>query len=123
MKRIKTTSLILKWAARVLGTLLLATVFAIFIGESISNGLPNFFKQPLNVQIEFAGMSVLVCGLILGWKRQGLGGILILAGNIAFHITEAKLYINLTFALFDLTGLLYIAGWLMNRFPESTDEV
>jgi hypothetical protein len=67
-------------------------------------------------------MLVLLFGMIVGWKWQGLGGILILAGNMAFHIIEAKLYLNGVFALFDLTGLLYIASWLLNRTPGKTNE-
>ena len=122
MNRIKTTNLILKWVARVLGALLLALVFTLFIGESASNGFPNPFGQPLSVQIEFAGMFVLLFGIIVGWKWQGPGGILILAGNMAFHIIEAKLYINWVFGAFDLTAVLYLASWLLNRIPEKTNE-
>ncbi len=122
MNRMKIASLIFKWAARVLGALLLVMVFVIFIGESASNGFPNPFAQPVSVQIEFTGMFALVCGLIVDWKWQGLGGILILAGNMAFHIIEAKLYINSWFAAFDLTAVLYLASWLLNRIQEKTNE-
>ncbi len=123
MSRTKATGSILKWAARVLGTLLLVMVFTVCTGEGLANGFPNPLKQPVSVQIEFAGLFILLFGLVAGWKWQGLGGILIFVGNMTFHIIEAKLYINWVFALFDLTGLLYIASWLMNhQNPEKTNE-
>lgn len=101
----------LRWLARVLAAGQVALVLLIAIGE----GPPNPINQPGEVQIEFLGMGLILTGLILGWKWEGLGGIMALAGIAIFHAIEGKLWINPFFALFALTGILFLICRILTR--------
>jgi uncharacterized integral membrane protein len=118
MSKVKTTASILKWLARIISSLIFLLILVFIMGE----GIPNLFKQPPGVQFEFAGLFIILIGLILGWKWPLTGGILILLGNMAFHIIEGRLYVGTVFAAFDLAGLLYIASRLLSKIAEKFDE-
>jgi len=101
----------LRWITRILATALVLLVLAIAIGE----GPPNPFNQPAKVQMEFLGMALILTGLTLGWKWEGLGGIMALAGVVTFHVIEGKPWINSFFSLFALAGILYLLCWLLSK--------
>lgn len=62
---------IIRWTARILAGLLAMLILTLAIGHALSSeGLPNPFEHPLPVQLEFAGMLVILTGMIVGWKRQ-----------------------------------------------------
>jgi len=106
------------WTARILASLLAALVVVIFVGESFfypGDGPPNPFKQPPEVQLEFAGMLAMLAGCILGWRWEGIAGLLVISGMMIFHIIEGKLWLNWTFGLFDLAGILFLLCWWMKR--------
>jgi hypothetical protein len=65
-----------RWIARLGGSLLLLLVVVIALGE----GLPNFLKltpPELVLQVALLGMML---GIITAWKWEGIGGSLVLAG-------------------------------------------
>ncbi len=114
MKQEKYWDIGICWAVRILASLLVALVLVIFIGESFfypGEGPPNPFKQPLPVQIEFAGMFAILIGMIVGWRWEGIAAALVLSGVIVFHIIQGKLWLNWVFGLFDLVGLLFLLCW------------
>jgi hypothetical protein len=73
------------WSARVTALLLLGLVIVIVIGH---RGPPNIFGQPTPVQLEFAAMGLMLVGLVIGWVREGLGGLLVLLGLAALNTVE-----------------------------------
>jgi hypothetical protein len=103
--------IVLRWTARILATALVFLVLAIAIGE----GPPNPFNQSAKVQLEFLCMGIMLAGLVIGWKWEGLGGVMALAGVVVFHIIEGKLWINPFFGLFTLAGILYLVCGLLSK--------
>lgn len=63
-----------RWAARLSGAVLGGLMLFIIVGESISEGPP-----PLRVWVNPIMLSLLtvLIGIAVGWKREGLGGTLI----------------------------------------------
>ncbi len=77
--------LVLHWSARISGLLLVGLVVAITIGHG---GSPNVFQAPPPVQIEFCGLFLGLAGFLLGWRWEGLGGIVASSGFAVFCATE-----------------------------------
>jgi hypothetical protein len=94
---------------------LFGLVIVIVIGHG---GLPNIFRQPTPVQLEFAAMGLMLLGMVIGWVRQGLGGLLVLLGLAAFNTVE--LTVNGrpalgAFPLFAVPGALFLLSALLRR--------
>jgi hypothetical protein len=108
-------SRLVHWSARVTSLLLLGLVIAFVIG----NGRPpNVLGQPRTVQLEFAAMGLMLFGLLLGWVREGLGGLLVILGLAAFNLVE--LAVNGrpalgAFPLFAVPGVLFLLSALLRR--------
>jgi len=103
------------WSARVTSLLLFGLVIVIVTGQG---GPPNIFRQPTPVQLEFAVLGLMLLGLVIGWAREGLGGLLVLLGLVAFNTVE--LAVNGrpalgAFPLFAVPGALFLLSALLRR--------
>jgi len=110
--------LTIRWVARIYGSLLAMLILTIAIGEGFfypGGGLPNPLTQPLSVAIELFAMLAILLGCIVGWKWYGLAGLLVIGGMMVFHVIEGKLWLNWTFGLFDLAGILFLLCWWSGR--------
>jgi hypothetical protein len=65
--------------------LLLGLVVVMVVGHG---GPPNIGGQPTAVQIEFAAIGLMLLGLLIGWLREGFGGLLVILGLAVFNIVE-----------------------------------
>lgn len=111
------------WVTRVLATLLTIMVLVIFLGEGLSSeGSGNPFKHSLSVQLEFLGIFIVWVGMIIGWKWEGIASGLIIGGMMIFHIVQGKFWLNWTFGLFDMTGILFLLSWWLKRFQQGRVE-
>jgi hypothetical protein len=104
---------LIHWSARVTSLLLLGLVIVIVIGHG---GPPNVLGQPTAVQLELASMGLMLLGLLLGWVREGLGGLLVILGLAAFNIVE--LAVNGrpalgAFPLFAVPAVLFLLSALL----------
>ncbi len=107
------------WAARATSLLLFGLVIVLEIGQG---GPPNLFRQPTPVQLEFAALGLMLLGLIVGWVREGAGGLLVFCGLAAFNIVE--LAVNGrpalgAFPLFAVPGALLLLSALLRRRASS----
>jgi len=75
----------LRWTARLTGLTLFLLVIVFALGYG---GLPNLVQQPVPVQIEFAGMFMMLAGFLAAWRWETLGGILATCGFATFFATE-----------------------------------
>jgi CBS domain-containing protein len=103
------------WSARVTSLLLLGLVIVIVIGHG---GPPNIFRQPTPVQLEFAAMAIMLLGLVIGWVRELLGGLLVLLGLAAFNVVELSVNGRPAlgaFPLFAVPGALFLLSALLRR--------
>jgi hypothetical protein len=106
-------SRLVRWWARVASLLLLGLALAIVIGHG---GPPNVLGQPTPVQLEFAAMVLMLLGLLLGWVREGFGGLLVILGLAVFNTVE--LVVNGrpglgAFPLFAVPGVLFLISALL----------
>jgi len=99
---------VMRWTARIAGSLIALLFLAIFVGESLSAGPPNLLERPLPEIIEFGAIILAWLGLLLAWRLQMLGGLYTLVGLLIFMIVEGKLWINWVFGLLGLVGLVHL---------------
>ena len=111
------TQIVLRWAARIIGLLLVGLVIAFAIGE----GPPNVFRQPPPVTIEFIGMGLMLTGLVIGWRWEALGGVTTIVGFGVFAATELVVNRHLPGAalwLFAVPGVLFVASSGLSRYRQ-----
>jgi hypothetical protein len=87
---------VVRWAARMIGIALLGLVAALAIGEG---GVPG------------AALWTMLIGQVVAWKREGIGGFLILGGFALFAIVNHPFRLNIVFGSWLVTGLLYSVCW------------
>ena len=108
----------IKWIARIWSILSLAFLL-LFFGASIfsSDGDGAFaFKDVFQFVFFPIGLTI---GLIIAWKREGLGGIIAIGSIIGFHlqmlITQGKPDFVLLIELLTAPGILFILYWILSR--------
>jgi hypothetical protein len=108
-------SRLVRWSARITSLLLFGMVMFIVIGHG---GLPDVLQQPTSVQLEFAAMGIMLLGLVIGWVREALGGLLVLLGLAAMNAVELAVNVNPAkgaFPLFAVPGVLFLLSALLRR--------
>jgi len=102
-----------RWAARIIGTLLVILVVVITIGER----MPNPLTQPLGVQIGFLALAMIVIGILAGWRWELAGGAISLAGWCLFvgAVTNFPRGLNWFFWALAVPGFLYVISALLRR--------
>ncbi len=97
---------ILRWTARVLGTLLVLLVVVLMIGEGVPK--PSILTAP--EKLMFAPLIVMLLGLILAWRWEGTGGTLALSGYLLFGVLGPRLASS-PFMAGGVAGCLYLLAW------------
>jgi hypothetical protein len=92
----------------------------IFLAMVVTNaGKPDFRTFSRGEIFSTIMFVVMVAGLILGWWRELVGGILILGGFFAFMMSEYVVSrdagMSWVFMLFPLAGVLFLAYWWLTR--------
>ncbi|MDH3575429.1 MAG: hypothetical protein OET57_15240 [Desulfobacteraceae bacterium] len=106
----------IRWIPRVVGTLLFVMLIVFAIGE----GVPNPIEQSLVVQIEMLAMFIMWFGLLIAWKSELIGGMLVLLGYTCFCGVEWQTpSIKFPFGLFLFVGLLYMFSWWSRKKQNS----
>ena len=101
---------IVRWVARILGTIaIVILLFGMFSDENSFNNTTEIF-----VFVCFPVCTVL--GLLIAYKWEAIGGIIAIVGMIGLHILRNDLITNLEINAFAIPGLLYIiyAVWSRN---------
>jgi hypothetical protein len=91
--------------------MLLIALLGVF---AFGQGIPNVVGQPLPVQLEFLAMSLMVFGFALGWRWEGLGGLLGIGGFGLFCGTEMIVNGQLpggALPLFAIPAVLFLASY------------
>ncbi len=111
--------LILRWSARITGLSLVGLVMLFVMGEG---GLPNMLHQPPCVQIEFLAVGLMLAGFLVGWRWEGVGGILSVLGFALFFVTEISANGRPPgglLPLFAVPGILFLLSHSRRCFPPS----
>lgn len=107
----------IRWTARTVGLALLALIAAFAIGEGVPNPLQG---SPAEMLCHVAVLAMLA-GQIVAWRREGIGGVVILGGFTLFAVVNHGVPLNIVFGPWLLTGLLYLICWC--RSPEAAGVV
>jgi hypothetical protein len=102
---------VLRWTARILGTIVLVLVVLIAIGE----GVPNPLRLSLREQLLGLSLALMLLGLGVAWKWEGVGGALILGGFACFAAVNHGIKMNAVFAPLLTSGVLYLLCWWLTR--------
>lgn len=106
------TTRIIRWTARIWASLMAAMIAVIFIGYAVDEGIGPFFNIALRESLMMVAFVTTWFGLILGWKWERLGGILIICGMATFYIFDFAFSGSFPtgpfFLLIAFPGVLYI---------------
>ena len=109
----------MRWAARVIGLVIISLFLIILIGGAITEGL-----QTITIEGASLGMlgGIALAGYIISWRHEQLGGILLVltAAGLGIHIgiCAGRNHI-MTWSTVGLpyliTGLLFLYSWRLTR--------
>ena len=102
---------IIRWIARITGALLLILIAVFAIGE----GFPNPMTLSREELLLFIAVSTMEIGLLLAFKWELPGSLLIIGGYIFFVIVERNILPGPIFPIFFLVGLFYLFCWWRSR--------
>jgi len=120
-----TTSLsVIRWTARIIGTLMVAFTLFMFIGETLESykkhgaAASDPFDTLMIITFTFWGVGL--AGLVLALWKEGLGGIVSLISFIIFFFLVAinpKPDVHFMYALFIflIPSVLYLCYWWLAR--------
>ena len=115
---------IIRWMARIIGTLMVAFTLIIFIGETLESynkhDAAAFDTFDTLMIITFIFLGVGLAGLILALWKEGLGGIVSLVSLIIFIFlvdTNPKINVSVSIAVIILLipSILYLCYWWLTR--------
>ena len=100
----------LRWLARTLGGLMVAVLAVFAAGEGLHPLLMSHTEMLMLV-----ALFVALAGLVLGWRHEGLGGALSVAGMLAFYTlnytASGKWPGGFVFPFLFVPGLLFLVCW------------
>lgn len=102
--------LVVRWAARLVGAAIFLLMGMIAIGE----GVPNPWGQPAGVNAQLHLMLAIWLGLMVGWKWEGLGAVLVLGGTTLFCAVQGDFMGGIAW-FWLLTGAGYLFCWIVDR--------
>jgi hypothetical protein len=100
-----------RWIARAIGI----PLFGLLLLLTFSNGVPNPLMATLREYLFAAVASVTLVGIVVAWKREGVGGVLILGSLALFATANEPFLLNIVFIPWLVTGLAYLACWVGTR--------
>jgi hypothetical protein len=118
-----------RWAGRALSVLLLWLAIVLVVGHIRGSCRGNDVARPapaagtaVHLRETSLGICLLaiVTGLAIGWRWEGLGGLLIVAGNVVFALINGRFSFvpnpisNPLFASL-IVGLLFLFCWWRGR--------
>ena len=108
----------LRWTARSLALAIGSLVFLLAVGEGFNPAKLKASELVLTMPFLLAWI-----GLWLGWRWEGLGGILIVTGVAAFYLVHfvqtgfGRFPNGWAFPLLAAPGLLFLTCWFLRRKP------
>jgi hypothetical protein len=108
--------MVIRWLARITGIMLGLMVVAF----AMEKGIPSVSQLRNPESWRFIAMVVMLLGAILAWRREALGGLLMIVGFIALWAIDRH-FPGIWFGVFPLAGLLHLLAWAMDRDAHSSD--
>ena len=115
-------AVIIRWTARILGSLILAFILFFLLASIFGEDEPENGFQNTKEVIAFLFFPISTAiGLSLALKGEGLGGIITLTGMIGLLVVRPDLIKALPVMIPVIPGILYTIYWSMtknNNLPE-----
>ncbi len=114
---------IVRWVARITGTLLVIFSLVVGIGliiDAVQNNLAPFSPYPLG-KLSFMFLGIAILGLLMALWKEGLGGLisllcLLISYVLGVFIPESdKVGMLLNVSVYAIPSFLYIVYWWMNK--------
>ena len=108
---------IVRWTARILSILSAGILLLFLVGE-------GDFSQPIRLSPqEWIGLFFfpfgVIAGMVVAWRREGLGAGITLGSLVAFYVFQfimrGKFPRGPYFAIFASPGILFGISWLLSR--------
>ena len=125
-----TTISIVRWTARIIGTLIVAFTLFIFIGEMLEgynkHGAAAWDTFDTLIIITFTFWGAGLAGLILALWKEGLGGIVSLVGFLIFIFLvginpKPDVHFMYVLLIYPIPSVLYLCYWWSTR--KSSNEI
>jgi len=109
-----------RWTARSVGI----PLFVLLVLLTLGDGIPNPFTASPRERLFLAIDAITLSGLVLAWKWEGVGSLLILGALALFAASGEPFLLNIVLAPWLVTGLAYLMCWILLRrmspFPRPT---
>ena len=119
MKNTKRITTIIRWIARILGSLLVV-IGLIFFGSELVQDLTGEPVFSNDSTISIVALLILhgayIIGYSIAWKWEGLGGAIAIGGVICSQlISPSPLSMFSAQLLFTIPGILFLIYWYLSR--------
>ena len=104
---------LVRWVAHVLSVLILFFVAVMFGGELMHGRTPDLKPQEILI---FAALAVQLIGLLIAFRKQTVGGLMVLVGFLLHAVLMPRSALNPFFAVLPFAGLLRLScAWLQRH--------
>jgi hypothetical protein len=101
---------LVRWVAHILSALVLFFFAVMFGGELMQGRTPDLKPQEILI---FAALAVQLIGLLIAFRKQTAGGLMVLVGFLLHAVLMPRSALNPFFAVLPFTGLLRLScAWL-----------
>lgn len=97
-----------RWTARTISVPLFGLLVLLTLGDGVPNPLTASPRERLLVTV----VLMMLFGLLLAWKWEGVGSLLILGGLVLFATADEAFLLSIVFTPWLVTGLLYLVCWV-----------
>ena len=109
----------IRWVARIWSILSIAFFLVMAIGEGFfARDSADFSSMRDKIAFTFFPIGIFL-GLILSWRWEGIGGVIVIGSIFAFYLTlwlyDGKLPRGPYFALLATPGLLFLVSWWLSK--------
>jgi hypothetical protein len=100
-----------RWTARVSAVILFAMWLVYMVADMLRPGIEPI---RLNMYGQAAALAIVFAGYAVGWRRELVGGIVVIVGVLAFFsvvLATTGVVPQLAMLLFAAPGALYLLAW------------
>jgi len=110
---------VVRWIARISSGFIAALILLIFIGEGVAEGFGLILQLSIHESMMMIAFIAGWIGLLLGWKWELYGGLLVICGVVVFYLLN-YLFTNTLpggpfFLIFAFPGPLFLYCGLQTR--------
>ena len=107
----KTVALLARWIARLLGIYITIDMVSYIVGE----GIPYISTNTIPVQIGYVTLVLALGGIIVGWFRELVGGLILVGSYVLFSIMMGGFLQRPAFPYMIGIGTLYLVAYFLTR--------